>query len=83
MAEELGYSPSYLSHLFRAKMGITLQQYINHKKFEASVELLRDDKYSITQITSDLNYGTIQSFCKMFRKTAGCSPTEYRKRNLK
>jgi len=38
IATDLCYSPSYISHLFRAKMGITLQQYINNKKIEVSKE---------------------------------------------
>lgn len=83
IAEDLGYSSSYLSHLFRAKMGTTLRQYINNKKIEASLELLKDDRNSITQIAASLNYETIQSFCKMFRRSMGCAPTEYRKAQLK
>lgn len=83
VAENLGYSSSYLSHLFRAKMGLTLQQYINQKKIESSFELLKDDQFSITQIAEALNYETIQSFCKMFRRSIGCTPTEYRNRYLK
>ena len=78
MAEKLGYSYNYLSHLFRRKTGMTIQNYFAQKKIEASRELLVDDRYSITEISTMLNYDCIQSFSKAFKKAMGISPTEYR-----
>ena len=80
IAENLGYSHSYLSHLFREKMGTTLQAYVSMKKIEASLDLLKYKKSSITQIASSLNYESAQSFGKVFKKIMGCSPTEYQRR---
>src|SRR5690554_8198498 len=34
IASELGYSQSYISHAFKDKIGMTLQDYICHKKVE-------------------------------------------------
>lgn len=77
---ELGYSHSYISHLFREKMGMTLHQYVTRKKIERSLELLATGKYSITDIALQLNYESVQSFGKMFKKIKGCTPSEYQKR---
>ncbi len=78
MAQELGYSYNYLSHLFRRKTGMTIQAYVSRKKIDKSVELLSDERLSITEIASMLNYDCIQSFSKAFRRAMNMSPTEYR-----
>jgi AraC-like DNA-binding protein len=79
ISQALGYSQSYISHMFRDKMGITLQEYICRKKIEASLDFLKYQKYTVTQIAMMLNYASVQSFSKAFRKAMGCSPTEYQK----
>ena len=81
IARALGYSQSYISHMFKEAMGISLQEYICNKKIEASLDFLKDQKYTVTQIALMLNYASVQSFCKAFRKVKGCSPTEYQKRH--
>jgi AraC-like DNA-binding protein len=79
LAQMLGYNAKYISHIFKEKMGITLQEYICKKKIEASLDLLKYQKNTITQIAMMLNYASVQSFGKAFRKVMGCSPTEYQK----
>lgn len=80
IAGNLGYSYVYLSHLFRNKTGMTLQSYVNYKKIEKSLELIGDGKLSITQTALMLNFDTVQSFSKAFKRTLGFSPTKYRKK---
>lgn len=80
ISEKLGYSQCYLSHLFKEKMGITLQRYLTTKKIETSLNLLSQHKYSITQIASMLHYESAQSFGKVFKKFMRCTPSEYRSR---
>ncbi len=81
IAEALGYSNSYMSHVFKEKVGMTIQDYICHKKVESSLELLRYKKISITQIAETMNYETVQSFSKVFKRVMGCSPSEYQRRS--
>ena len=78
LSKDLGYSHSYLSHVFKEKMGITLQGYINAKRIESSLQYLRNQSFSITQIAQMLEYDTVQSFGKAFKKIMNCSPSEYR-----
>ena len=80
ISDTLGYSYSYLSHLFRNKTGMTLQKYINYKKVEKSLELLKYGSMSVTQVAQRLNYETVQSFSKAFRRTMGFPPSEYVKK---
>jgi AraC-like DNA-binding protein/mannose-6-phosphate isomerase-like protein (cupin superfamily) len=77
----LGYSYSYLSHLFKDKMGITLQNYISLKKIEKATELIKYGRLSITQIAMKLNFEAVQAFSKSFKRATGYSPVQYQKLN--
>lgn len=80
IAREIGYSPSYISHLFREKTGITTQHYLITKKIEKSIEMMYEGETNITRIASQLNYETLQSFSRAFKNIIGISPSEYVKR---
>lgn len=77
IADDLGYSYTYLSHTFKDKTGITLQRYINHKKVEKALELLKYGNLSIKQVAERLNYETLQSFSKAFSRIMGIPPSRY------
>lgn len=77
IAEELGYSYSYISRVFSHETGLNIQEYYNKRRFEKAVELLKRSDMSITQIAEDLQYKSIHSFSKAFRKNFGISPSEY------
>lgn len=79
ISTHLGYSYNYLSHLFKRKIGISLQSYINNEKVEKAKELIKSGRLSMTEISSKLNYQTVQAFSKSFKKTTGFSPSEYKK----
>lgn len=79
IAEELKYSPAYLSRIFRERTGVTLHHYIEEKKVEAGKELLKGGM-SVSEIALRLGYASSQSFCKMFSRCNGCAPTVYLKK---
>ncbi|ALS26867.1 AraC family transcriptional regulator [Paenibacillus cisolokensis] len=77
MADELGYSYTYLSHVFKDKTGMTLQRYINYKKIEKALEMLKYGDIPIKQVARRLNYETLQSFSKAFTRIMGYPPSRY------
>jgi len=77
IADELGYSYTYLSHLFKDKTGMTMQRYINLKKVEKSLEWIEYGGMSIKEMAGRLGYGTLQSFSKAFTRIMGQSPSMY------
>lgn len=79
IAQALKYNPSYLSRVFHEKTGMTLTQYIEEKKCETAKALLKQGM-SVGETATRLGYGSSQSFCKMFVRCVGCSPTQYLKR---
>lgn len=81
ISSALTYNKSYISNLFQKKMGMTMQQYINSKRIEKALELLRYGKLSITQVANQLNYSSVQSFCRAFSRIMNISPTQYVKQH--
>lgn len=77
IAEKLGYSYTYLSHTFKDKTGMTLQRYINQKKVEKALEMLKYGNLSIQEIATRLSYETVQSFSKAFTRIMGRPPSHY------
>ena len=79
IAEKLGYSYFYISHLFTNKTGRSLQEYYNQIRFEKAKDFIQKDQMSFTQIAEKLNYGSIHSFSRAFKKMAGYSPSEFKR----
>lgn len=79
IAEKLGYSYFYISHLFANKTGRSLQEYYNQIRFEKAKDFIQKDQMSFTQIAEKLNYGSIHSFSRAFKRMAGYSPSEFKR----
>ena len=77
VAKELGYSYTYLAHVFKEKMDMTIGTYIIHKKMEEAKELLRTGRMNVSQVAERLNYMSVQSFSNSFKKVNGISPAEF------
>jgi len=80
VCEKVGYSYSYLSHFFTKNTGMSLQRYINMKKVEKAMELLKDSNLTVTQVSEKLRYESVNSFSKAFRRTMGFPPSVYAER---
>lgn len=77
LAATLGYSYTYLAHIFKDKMGVTIGSYIIGKKMEEAKWLLRSGRMNVSQIAARFNYQSVQSFSNSFKKAVGMSPVEY------
>lgn len=78
LARALGYNESYISHVFAGRMKTTIPEYINSLRVQDAARLLKETDYSVTQIASELGFGSIRSFNRVFLKQTGLSPKEYR-----
>lgn len=75
LAYSLGYHPCYLSHHFKKKTGMTLQEYIAHRKVEQAIGLMRFSPLTLTQIAERMGFATLQSFSRCFKRISGESPS--------
>ena len=79
LAEELHYDYNYLSNLFSAVEGITLEQYIIRQKIERVKELLFYDELSLSEIALKLGYSSVAHLSAQFKKITGLTPSELKK----
>ncbi len=73
-----GYSKSFLCRLFREHTGCSLAAYAVTQKMEYAKELLRDDRFNITQISEKLSFENPQYFARVFKRECGMTPTEWK-----
>ena len=84
IADEAGYSPSYLITIFSKKTSYSPLSYFSHLKINKACEYLDFSKLKIKEISFILGYIDPYYFSKDFQKKIGLSPRNYRKRiNIK
>ncbi|MEN6438877.1 MAG: helix-turn-helix domain-containing protein [Syntrophobacter sp.] len=80
LADAVGMSPYYLSHLFRKEMGASFLEYLTSVRISIARSLLKQTDMSIMDICLEVGYQDPSHFAKIFRKKEGIHPTEYRKK---
>lgn len=78
LAQKYNMSTSYLCRMFKKKTGETLSDYILRMRMEKASELLKEGKYSISEVGTMVGYNYLGYFSTVFKKYVGYSPTEYR-----
>ncbi len=78
VAQELGYSSNYLSHIIKNTVGINFSSLLNCIKFEIAKNLLINTDKSITEIAHLSGFGTERSFNRVFKDLSGLTPGEYK-----
>lgn len=81
ICEHFSLSRSALQLLFRNRVNQSPKKYINDKKLERSCEMLRENRYTISEISLSLGYSSIHYFSKSFNMKYHMSPSEYVKQN--
>lgn len=78
IAGELGLNPRYLSRLFKAKKGMTIQEYIVNAKMKKA-RMLLNSGFNVSETAKAVGYEDAFSFSKMFKKYEGLSPSQIKK----
>lgn len=77
-AERVGLSASYLSTLFKKESGMNFVDYLIQCRMEKAKDLLRNTNMNMAGISETVGYTDAKYFSKLFAKTVGIKPTEYR-----
>lgn len=75
-------SSTYVCTIFKNETGQTLNQYITEYRVEYAKKLLKDPRYKITDISLKVGYSDGNYFGKIFKKSVGMSPSEFREHSL-
>ncbi len=79
LERKVGYEYSYLSGLFSAGEGQTLEKYIIALKIEKVKEWLQYDELTLSEIAWRLSYSSVQHLSNQFRQVTGQTPGQFRK----
>jgi AraC-like DNA-binding protein len=80
IADELGFSSSYLSSAFHRSTGMTVSSFIQKEKIRVASQLLRETDESLGEISAYLGYSSQSHFQNVFKKQMGVTPLAYRKK---
>ena len=79
VAGAVGMSPAYLSTLFKKEVGIGFTDYLTQLRCEEAKRLMRESDESMSLIAEKVGYQDAKYFSRIFRKTVGIKPSEYRR----
>lgn len=71
------FSYSYFKKLFIKKYGCPPVKQVTNMRIRLACELLHLKRYSISDIALMCGFENVQYFSNTFKKTMGCSPTDY------
>jgi transcriptional regulator GlxA family with amidase domain len=73
-------SEAHFIRAFRAAFGETPHRYLQRRRVERALYLLRCTDRSITDVCYDVGFASLGTFSKTFHVIVGESPTDYRRR---
>ena len=78
VARNIGINRSYLTKIFKKKMGISPQEYLMQCKLNSATKLLVETDAQIQDIARHVGYDNLLTFSKIFKGRYGISPKHYR-----
>ena len=79
ICQKFSLSRSSLQILFKENLQQTPKKYISELKLEKSCQLIREDKYTISEIALMLGFNSIHYFSRAFTLKYNIAPSEYAK----
>lgn len=79
LAEEFHLSAQYISQLFKNEIGVNFLTYLTHIRIENAKKLLLATSLSIAEVSEQSGYGDYRVFTKVFKKSEGITPSQYRR----
>lgn len=79
VARNLGVHPNYLTRVFREKYRMTPKQYLLDLKLKKACQLLRTTDLPVVIIAGSMGFDDAMAFSKLFKRTYGCAPRDYRR----
>lgn len=78
LADEFHLNPQYISQLFKNEIGVGFLAYLTNIRIEKAKKLLISTSLSVTEISERTGYSDYRVFTKVFKKTEGITPSQFR-----
>ncbi len=79
LASEFHLSKPYLSKYIKEKAGETFQDVVREERMRRARAMLKGGTRSIESIAGEVGYENVEHFNRLFKKTYGVTPAQYRK----
>src|SRR6478735_1451563 len=79
LARVASVSEAHFARTFRATFGETPHRYLQRRRVERAMFLLRESDRSVTDICFEVGFGSPGTFSRTFREIVGRSPRTYRR----
>lgn len=83
VAEEFGFSPTYLSRMFKRYANVSYKTYLLDLRTEYGRREMMNTDHSLGDVAFHNGFPDSRAFAKAFSKRYGCLPSEYRRRMQK
>ncbi len=80
LAAQFGMSADRFRRVFRENVGLSPLAFLAGAKTDKIKALLRENRYSLTEIAALTGFSDLNYFSRFFKKHTGLSASEYRKK---
>lgn len=79
ISKAFNFNYYYLSFYFNNHCKEGFSEYLNRIRVEKACELLQENKFYVSEISSMVGYADHSYFCRVFKKIVGHTPSNYRR----
>lgn len=79
LAEQFHLNPQYISQLFKSEIGVGFLAYLTNIRMEKAKKLLLSTSLPIADVAEQSGYADYRVFTKVFKKSEGITPSQYRR----
>ena len=79
LADVFHLNPQYISQLFKNEIGVGFLAYLTNIRMEKAKKLLLSTSCPVAEVAEQSGYGDYRVFTKVFKKSEGVTPSQYRR----
>ncbi|MEG2380333.1 MAG: AraC family transcriptional regulator [Oscillospiraceae bacterium] len=83
LGEIFNLSPNYLSRIFSIQTGEVLRDFITNTRVDAAKRFLQNDAFKVVDVSNKCGFLDTSSFIRVFKKSTGITPGQYKKMSKK
>ncbi len=80
IADAVNLSKNYLGGIFKGETGLTIRQFIENTRIDASKRLMADPACKLFSVAEQVGFNSYSYFVNVFKRNMGVTPNEFRKR---